>query len=256
MMRAYIAFAFLIMLLATAPQVSAYFNTTYLATTVFLTNSTNAHVVESIQLYISNSSTNAYSQDRQAFNLSLSDWQKAIGTTFLVEHILNPKGSISNFTFLPGPLTTAGNGGGYASLTMSYDTYNATSVIAIAPRKFEYSFNSTVFNFLHTASGQSLPANTRLTITVPSGTQIMQIYPLPDSPQQNSVGQYNSTSFSWFSGEPLKKFTFTYIITETPQQEVIQYFRYLYNTYTNLIYLLIMLVIVAIGFYIYVKIFR
>jgi hypothetical protein len=255
-MRVNIAFAFLIMLILAAPQVSASFNATYLATNVFLSNSTNAHVVENIQLYISNSSTSAYIQDRQAFNLSLNDWQKAIGSPFLVEHILNPKGSISNFTFLPGPLTSTGNGGGYASLTMSYDTSNVTSVVAIAPRKFEYSFNSTVFNFLHTASGQNLPANAKLTITVPSGTQIMQIYPLPDSPQQNSVGQYNSTSFSWFSGEPLKKFTFTYVITETPQQEVIQYFEYIYGTYTNLIYLLILLAIVAIGIYGYMKIFR
>ncbi|MGA3020676.1 MAG: hypothetical protein ABSD68_01875 [Candidatus Micrarchaeales archaeon] len=255
-MRGHIAFAFLIILLATIPQVNAYFNATYLTTTVFLTNSTTARVVESIQLYIGNSSVSAYNQDRQAFNLSLNDWQKAIGSPFLVEHILNPKGSISNFTFLPGPLALVGNGGGYASLTISYEAYNVTSIIALAPRKFEYTFNSTVFNFLHTASGQSLPTNAKLTITVPIGAQIAAIYPVPDSPQQNSVGQYNSTSFSWFSGEPLKKFTFTYIVTETPQQEVVQYFNYIYSTYTSLIYMLILLAIVAIGLYIYVKIFR
>jgi len=244
-------------MLSAAVGVHAYFNATYLSTTVFLTNSTNAHVVEGVQIYVSNTSTSVYNQDRQAFNLSLSKWQNVIGSTpFLVEHIINPKSSIRNFTFLPGPLVPASNGGGYASLTMSYDAQNVTSVVSIAPRQFEYRFNSSAFNFLHTASGQSLLPNTRLTIMVPNGTQIVTVYPLPDSPQPNSFGKYTGTSFSWFSGEPLQGFGFVYITTETPQQEVIQYFSSAYKNYTTLIYVLALLIVAAIAIYLYNKLFR
>jgi hypothetical protein len=173
-----------------------------------------------------------------------------------VEHILNPKSSISNFTFLPGPIVPAGNGGGYASLTMSYDAHDVASVNSVAPRQFEYSLNNSIFNFLHTASGQSLLPNTRLTITVPNGTQVVSMYPLPDSPQPNSFGKYSGSSFSWFSGEPLQGFNFIYIVTQTPQQEVVQYFNSVYSNYRTLVYALIMLVVAAIVIYVYIKIFR
>lgn len=251
-----ISMLFAILLVIETVQVQAYFNATYLTTTVFLTNSTTVHVVESTQLYVSNASIGTYNQDRQAFNLSLNDWQKAVGSPFLVQHILNPKGSISNFTFLPGPITPAENGGGYASLTISYDAKNITDVVNVAPRKFEYAFNNSVFNFLHTGSGQSLLPNTRLTMMVPAGAQLVKIFPVPDYPQPNSVGQYNSTSFAWFSGEPLQNFDFIYITTQTPQQEVIQYFSGVYENYKPLIYLLVILIIVVAAFYIYIKVFR
>lgn len=258
-MRAPLVFAafFLLSTLAVG-SVEAYFNATYLSTTVFLTNSTSAHVVEGVQLYVSNASISTYNQDRQAFNLSLGNWQKVIGSSpFLTQHILNPKSSISNFTFLPGPITPSGTGGGgYASLTMSYDAQNVTSVVSIAPRQFEYSLNSSVFNFLHTASGQSLLSSARLTITVPNGTQVVTVYPLPDFPQPNSFGQYAGTSFSWYSGEPLQNFNFIYIVTETPQQEVVQYFSSIFTDYTTLIYVLIILAVVAIAAYFYFRIFR
>ena len=40
---------------------------------------------------------------------------------------IHPKASISNFTFLPGPIVPSGTAGGYASLTMSYDAANVTT---------------------------------------------------------------------------------------------------------------------------------
>lgn len=253
--RLYFSAFFLLIALASG-SASAYFNATYLSTTVFLTNSTTAHVIEGVQVYISNASVSTYNQDRQAFNLSLNSWQGVIGSPFLTQHILNPKSSISNFTFLPGPITPASNGAGYASLTMSYDARNLTGVVGIAPRQFEYTLNGSSFNFVHTASGQSLLPNTRLTLTVPNGTQVVTIYPLPDFPQPNSFGKYVGTSFSWFSGEPLQGFNFVYIVKQTPQQEVVQYFSSVYRNYKTLIYILLILILAAIAAYLYIRILR
>jgi hypothetical protein len=247
---------FSLLLLMSAVSTKAYFNTTALSTTVFLTNSTTAHVVEGIELYVSNSSLGTYTQDRQAFNLSLSNWQKATGSPFLTEHILNPYSSISNFTFLPGPIVSANNSGGYASLTMSYYVSNVTSEANIAPRQFEYSLNPDVFNFLHTASGQALPANARLTLIVPNGTRIVGVYPAPDFPLPSAAGNYTGTQFAWYSGEPLQNFQFSYIITQTPQQEVMSFFSDIYDHYAALLYLLLLLFLVAVAVYAYNRFFK
>jgi hypothetical protein len=249
--------AFFLLIMLASWNVNAFFNVTYLSTTVFLTNSTTAHVVEGVQVFVSNSSISVYNQDRQAVNLSISSWQKVIGSPLLVEHILNPKSSISNFTFLPGPITPAGNeSGGYTSLTMSYDANNVTAAVSVAPRQFEYTLNSSSFNYLHTASGQSLPSSARLTITVPNGTEIASIYPVPDYPLPNSLGKYTGASFSWYSGEPLKGFNFVYIVKQTPQQEVVAYFNSVYDNYTAFIYILLILAVAGIAIYIYTKLFR
>lgn len=247
---------FSLLLLMSAISTKAYFNTTALSTTLFLTNSTTAHVVEGVELYVSNSSLSTYNQDRQAFNLSLTSWQKATDSPLLTEHILNPHSSISNFTFLPGPVISSNSSGGFASLTMSYYVSNVTSVVRIAPREFEYSLNTSVFNFLHTASGQSLPPNTRFTIIVPNGTRITNVYPAPDFPLPSLTGNYTGTQFSWYSAEPLGNFQFSYITTETPQQEVVHFFSNVYNNYTVLIYLLVLLFLVAVAVYAYAKFFR
>ena len=248
--------ALLLSLLFASGSVSAYFNSTYLATTIFLSNSTSAHVVESINLYVSNASVYTYDQDRQALNSSLGAWRGATGSQYLVEHVLNPKGSISNFTFIPGPIVPGSNGNGYASLTMSYDVSNVTSVLNIAPRKFEYAFNASVFNFLHTSNGQNLLPNTRLTIAVPSGSQVLApVSPPPDYPQPNLIGHYNSTTFAWFSGESLQSFSFIYIVTETPQQEVVQYFGSLYRNYAPFVYLVSLLLLAIAGYYVYIRVF-
>ena len=58
-------------------QANAYFNVTYLNTTVILQNDTSAHVIEVITLFMSNSSVPQYLQYRQAINLTLSNWDNA-----------------------------------------------------------------------------------------------------------------------------------------------------------------------------------
>lgn len=249
------AFIFAAVMLQHGAQ--AYFNATYLTTTVYLGNTTTAHVVETISLYVSNSSVATYNQDRQAVNLTLNGWQQVVGSSLFAEHIFNPRGSISNFTYLPGPLVPSSSGGGYATLTMSYHSVNVTSVVNIAPRKFEYRFNSTVFSFLHTAGGQSLFPASRLNIIIPAGASLVSVYPAPDAPQPNALGGYgNATTFSWNSGEPLQKFTFAYTIMQTPQQEVVSYFSGLYRNYTVAFYALAAFVAAAIVAYIYFKTFR
>jgi hypothetical protein len=237
--------------------VHAYFNETYLTTTVTLGNSTTVHVAETISVYVSNSSVAQYNQDRQAVNLTLSGWEQALGSTLLMQHILNPKASISNFTFLPGPLQVLGNSGGTAILTMSYYANNVTNVTNIAPRKFEYAFNSTALNFEHTASGQALYPNSKFTIVVPDDAAVTSVYPAPDTPQPSAAGNYgNATTFSWSSGEPLQKFTFVYVITETPQQEVMQDFEYVYGNYAAQLWSLAAIAVIAIVVYVYAKVFR
>ena len=47
-----------------------------------------------------------------------------------------------------------------------------------------------------------------------------------------------------------------YVTTETPQQEVLRYFSGLYESYTDAIYALVAVAIVAIVAYVYAKTFR
>jgi len=245
-----------VVLLLTFSNLHAYFNVTYLNTTVILQKNTSAHVIEVITLYISNSSLNQYTQDRQAINLTLSDWQSALGTNLLFEHILNPQTSISRFTFLPGPVVRYGNSG-TALLTMNYYVANVTTVSNIAPRKFEYTFNSKVLNFMHTASGEALYPNSRLNIIIPSGSQIVSIYPSPDFPQPSFAGNYSGvTMFSWFSAEPLAKFSFSYIVTESLESEVSNYFAGIFNNYKLELYLSVLIIIALIIIYLYIKVVR
>ncbi len=235
-------------------EVNAYFNVTYLNTTVILQNSTKAHVIEVVTLFMSNSSVPQYMQYRQAINLTLSNWDNALGTSYLIEHIINPSSSISNFTFLPGPVMRDINGSGIAYLTMNYYVGNVTTVRVVAPRKLEYTFNDKVFNFMHTASGEALYANSRLNIIIPKGAQIVSIYPAPDYPAISAFGNYTGyNEFSWFYGEPLTKFSFSYIVTESLQQEVVNYFANLFKKYGTIIYITIAIIILAAIIYLYFK---
>lgn len=248
------AFPVLIMLVFAMLSVNANFNVTSLNTTVILNTNGSAHVVEALNLYISNSSIALYQQDRQAINFTLTNWQAAVNTNLLVEHILNPRSSVYGFTFLPGPITSAGQNAN-AQLTLSYYVNNVTTISSIAPRKFLYSFNNTVFNFIHTASGQSLPAISRLNIIVPRGSQIVSMYPVPDSPRLSFISNYTgSTTFSWYGGEPLSAFTFTYILTQSPGQEVSVFFNTLYTNYSALIFLLAGGIALALLIYLYVRV--
>ena len=213
----------------------------------------SARVVESLDLYVSNSSVNQYQQSRNAVGQDLSTWQKILYTTTLTEHILNQRSGVQDFQFLPSALTTANNGG-TAVLTMEYTVSNITSMKIIAPRTLEYSFNNSVFNFEHTGSGQQLPPNTRLNIIVPSGASIINAYPIPDYPSLNLISNYNNdTLFSWYSQEQLSSFSFVYVTKETLQKEVESYFSGVYSKYSLLIYVLIVLCAVLLAIYIYIK---
>ncbi|MDE1860750.1 MAG: hypothetical protein KGH72_03450 [Candidatus Micrarchaeota archaeon] len=244
----------MIMLLL-SQQAHAYFNATYLNTTVLFNTSTSAHVVETLEIFVSNSSESQYLQDRGAINLSVAGWENALGITLLQQHIY--KATISNFTLLPGPLVDTNPKGGYAFMTFSYIAYNVISVQNIAPRRFEYTFNNQAFNFEHAASGQVLPSYARLNILLPKGSEVVNVYPLPDYPSQNFLGNYtNATTFSWYAGEPLSNFAFSYIIQESPTQEVGTYFTQVYDSYGSLIYIGLVILIVVIALYAYVKLFR
>ncbi|HVA82623.1 MAG TPA: hypothetical protein VNF06_00470 [Candidatus Aquilonibacter sp.] len=249
-----LAFPILLLLAFAMLSVNANFNVTSLNTTVVLNTNGSAHVVESLTLFISNTSIAQYQQDRQAINFTLTNWQTAVNTNLLVEHILNPKSSVYGFTFLPGPILYSGSSGN-AQLTLSYFVNNVTSIKTIAPRKFLYSFNDSVFNFVHTASGQSLPKISKLNIIVPKGSQIVSIYPVPDYPSLSFISNYTgSTTFTWNSEEPLSTFSFTYILTQSPGQEVTAFFSTLYSNYSALLIIISGIIILAVLVYLYIRV--
>ena len=245
--------ALLLVFMAIMPSVHAYYNITAINTTVTLYKNTSAHVIETFNLFVSNSSMQQYLTNRDAVGLSLSDWQKTLYTTQLTEHIINSRHSSYGFTFLPGPLITSFQNG-EALLTMSYYVNNVTMIKNIAPRKFEYAFNSSVFNFENTASGQTLPDNVRLNILLPQGAQAISMYPLPDYPPPTYLGNYgNFTDFSWYSGEPLAQFSFYFVETQGLQQEVLDYFSGLYSSYRALFYVVAVAIVVLVIAYSYLR---
>lgn len=229
----------------------AYYNVTFVNTTLILSSNSSAHVIETLNLYVSNTSMQQYVQNRDSIGLSLSDWQSILYTSQLTEHIINSRHSTYGFTFLPGPLTTQYSGG-QALLTMSYYVNNVTTIKEISPRKFEYTFNDSLFNFENTANGQALPENTRLNIIIPSGAQALTIYPLPDYPPPTFINNYkNFTEFAWFSGEPLSQFSFSFITTQSLQQEVLSYFTSVYDQYRIALYIMVVAIIAFILAYVY-----
>jgi hypothetical protein len=248
---------FLCLMLMILPKISfAYLNVTYLNTTVVLNTSTTARVVETFTINMSNASVSQYLQDREAINLTLNGWAGVLHTNLLIQHIFNPASSISGFTLLPGPLQYSNSRTAQAYLQISYLAYNISSVTNIGPRKFDHIINDSVLNFQHSAAGESLPQNSRFNIIIPRGTQIVSIYPTPDFPPPNFLGTYNNvTVYSWYEGEPLSKFQFSYIVAQSLQNEVTSYFGSLYSVYTQEIYLFIIILISVMSVYIYVKVF-
>ena len=115
-------------------QVHAYFMVTTTNTTVILSPNNSAHVIDTINIFISNSSEQQYIQDRAAVNPTIGDWEAALQISGIQEHIINPKLSIHSFTLLPGPLRYTSNGA-IAYLTMDYYVNNITTVSNIGPRK-------------------------------------------------------------------------------------------------------------------------
>ncbi len=233
---------------------NAYFNVTYLNTTAILYQNTSAHVIESFTVFMSNSSIAQYNQDRRAINLTLSEWQHALSTSLLMEHIINPRGSVHDVTFLPGPIGYTNNYGGTAIITLDYWVNNVTTVQNIAPREFEYTFNDSVLNFQHTSSGEQLPTGARFNIIIPKGTDAISVYPSPDFPNPSFTGNYTGHElFSWFESEPLNKFTFSYIQQQSMEAEVVAYFNGIYYGYTLEIYAVLAVVVIALGTYAYTK---
>ncbi len=225
---------------------------TNLNTTVILNANSSASVKEVLSVLVSNESIKQYSTDRVALNLTLSEWQSLIGP-MLTQHIINPKLGVYNFRMLPGPVIKNQNGG-EAYIIMSYNVANVTKVTQAGPRSYSYSFNPSVLNFEHGASGEVLPANTTLNIVIPQGAAITSIYPVPDSPASGITNNYENVSeVSWFYGEPLSKFTLTFTITESLQQEVSKAFEGIYHYLGIFSYIIIALVILLFVIYAYVK---
>lgn len=225
---------------------------TGLNTTVQLYDNTTGHVTEIINVSISNQSVSQYSTDKVALNLTLSDWQALVGKN-LEEHIINPKGSASGFRFIPGPLQRGPNGN-YAYMLLTYYVPNITTLIRTGPRTFYYSFNPSVFNFEHGASGQILSPNTTFQVILPNGSQIESVYPIPDYPTTGFTNNYrNVTTLAWFYGEPLSKFTLNYVVTESLSAEVGSFFSQLYKTLGIWTYILIALAIVLFVMYTYLR---
>lgn len=223
-----------------------------LNTTLTLNQNTSAQVAETFKVLLNNESVGQYSTNRVALNLTLSDWQRLIGP-MLVQHIINPNQSLYNFKFLPGPVVTA-NGDHTAYIIMTYIVNNVTTVNEIAPRQFLYKFNPRVFNFEHGVSGEVLSGNTTMTIIVPSGAVIKSAYPIPDLPPYAFSDNYkNITSVSWLYGEPLSKFSFTFLMTQSLQEEVAKFFESTYNFFGIFTYVIIAAVIILFIVYTYYR---
>jgi len=245
----------LVLLLLAASLVGlthASYNITRINVNVFLNPNTSAHVNETVNVSISPDSVRQYTTNRAALNLTLSKWQALLGPS-IVQHIINQKGSIYNFDFLPGPVVHASTGY-YAYLVMSYDVNNATSVNQTTPRVFVYTFNPAVFNFENGASGEILNPNTTLTLSIPSGSRIESVYPLPDVPASGIANNYkNITSVSWLSGEPLSRFKFIFVISESLRTEVTRFLASVYYAFGTGSYAIIAGIIIVLVLYVYYR---
>jgi hypothetical protein len=234
------------------PAASASYTVTHLNVTINLNQNTSAQVSEVLAVSMTNSSIAQYSVNRVALNLTLSNWQAIVGPS-LVEHVINPSGSIYNFRFLPGAGVVEGNQS-TADILLSYTVNNVTTVNQTAPRTFLYSFESKVFNFDHAASGEVLSPDTTLTINLPDGAVAKSVYPLPDYPLSGFASNYaNVRNFTWMYGEPLSKFDLTFTITESVQAEVANFFLAVYKTLGVLTYVIIAAVILGFILYTYLK---
>lgn len=231
----------------------ASYTITSINTTLTLNSNNTASVIEILNVSISNQSIAQYSSDRLAQNLTLSTWQPLVGPQ-LVEHIINPRGSIYDFNFIPGPMVST-PGGDAALMKLSYYVTNVTSDNQTGPRLFTYTFNPSVFNFVHAVSGEVLGNITSLTIILPPSAHIVSVYPVPDAPASAFAHNYrNTTKISWFQNEPLSNFALTYTVTESLQAEVLGFFGSVYEQLGLLDIAIIILVAAALAIaYAYIK---
>ncbi len=251
-MRFVAASAAILLVLALMPFSHASYILTAINTTVSLNQNTSAQVVEILRVSITNTSVAQYSTDRLALNFTLSQWQNIIGSS-LIEHIVNPHGSIYDFNFLPGPIVSSTNGK-VADLVMSYSVTNVTTVNQTGPRTFVYKFNDDVFNYQNAASGDVLGQNTTLTVTLPQGAKVDDVLPIPDYPSFGFAKSYrNVTELSWDSDEPLSKFVLTYTVTESLQDEVLGFFEHVYSYLGGFAYVIVILAVAALIIYTYLR---
>lgn len=249
------ALSLLFVVLALVPLLglaNASYNVTNVKVNMYLNPNTSAQVNETIQVAISNQSVAQYQANRLALNFTLSQWQKLIGPE-LQEHILNPKSGIYNFILLPGPVVQSGVN--YrADIVLSYDVSNVTTVNQTSPRVFVYTLKSGIFNFQHGASGEVLTPNTTLNITIPTGSKVKTVYPLPDWPPYGVTNNYaNVTSVAWYSGEPLSTFNFVFVVTQSIRDEVGTFFSKVYQTLGLYSYLIIAAIIILFVLYVYYR---
>ena len=75
-----------IIIVLAAPIASASYTVKNLNVTMTLNPNTSAHVIETLQVVISNASVSQYSTNRVALNLTLSNWQALIGPLLSTAH--------------------------------------------------------------------------------------------------------------------------------------------------------------------------
>jgi len=247
-----IAFLAVLVLSFLAFTASASYTVQNLNVTMALKTNTSAQVSEVLKILVSNASVNQYSTNRLALNLTLSNWQTLIGP-MLVQHIINSNESLYGFRLFPGPISTQA-GQSTAYIIMTYTIPNVTFVNETSPRQFLYRFNPKVLNFNHGVSGEVLTGNATLTITVPQGATIESAYPLPDTPLYASLSDYkNVSSVSWLYGEPLSKFSFTFIVQQSIQAEVASFFRSVYDIFGLFSYVIIAAAVLLFIIYTYYR---
>ena len=84
---------------------------------------------------------------------------------------------------------------------------------------------------------------------LPIGAKVvLPIYPTPDYPLANYT---NATEFSWFEAEPLNKFQFSYVVTESLQQEVTRFFANVYYRHRFAVVVFFIFLIVCVAFVAY-----
>ncbi len=243
-----------VMALVAMQIAGAAYTITHITTQVALNTNNTGTVRDSFTVYLTNDSVAQYQTDRSALNFTLTNWQSIVGPN-LVQHIINPRSGVYNFRLFPGPLVTTITGQQAAVIVLSYNVNNVTTVKEIAPRIFSYSFNNNVFNFVHQYSGQVLGQNTTLTVTLPHGSKLLNVYPVPDAPSNLVASNFtNVTSMTWIAQEPLSKFSLTFTTHQSIQGEVLAFFTAAYTFLGFFTYIIIIVLVLGFILYTYLKV--
>jgi hypothetical protein len=213
-------------------SVKAIFKDLYLNTSVYLLTNGSANVVEVVTIYVNGSSMKDYNIAKKALNLTVADWKALTGSNFLMPHVFDK--SYYNFYFSPEALISYGNFG-IAKIRISYTIDNATTYNLIAPRLFKYSVNPKIFKFEAGKSGPVLSDNTSLSIFLPSGAIVENVFPMPDN-QIPFEKNFTISYLVWNSGEPLSSFTLVFYIKQGMQTEIFEFIKNVQNTFIKFIF--------------------